>query len=82
MFDSLKLTLDMEENNKLPFLGVLVERSINMWRTSVYRKPTASDRYMQFRSNHPVHVKRGLVIGVLLRMPNHCAVTIRYSTMS
>ena len=28
---------------------------------TVYRKPTHTDRYLDFRSHHPSHVKRGLV---------------------
>ena len=52
----------MEKNDCLPFLDTLVQRSISgSLSTCVYRKRTHTDRYLQFESHHPLHVKRGVV---------------------
>ncbi|KFD46626.1 hypothetical protein M513_12481 [Trichuris suis] len=48
-------TIEKEVNNELPFLDVLVRRKGTGLRTTVYRKPTHSDREMviQEASSHP-----------------------------
>ena len=38
----------MEQNGQLPFLDILILRS------SVYRKLTTNDRYLDFNSNTPI----------------------------
>lgn len=43
------------------------------WLTSVYRKPTATGQYLNFASNHPTHVKTGLVIGLIKRAKSICS---------
>lgn len=35
-----------------------------MIETSVYRKPSHMDCYVQYSYNHPNHVKRGMVFGL------------------
>jgi hypothetical protein len=40
----------VEENGQMPYLDVLIIRSGNEVQTTVYRKPTASDRYTHFSS--------------------------------
>ena len=46
----------------LPFLDTLLRRKDDSsLEVTVYRKPTHTDRYLNFHSHHPVHVKRGLV---------------------
>jgi len=42
---SLNFTQEMEDNNRLPFLDVLVEKTENRFLTSVYRKPTFTGQY-------------------------------------
>ena len=54
--------MELERDGSLPFLDTLLTRredgTIN---TSVYRKPTHTDRYLQYTSHHPGYVKRGVV---------------------
>ena len=51
---NIKFTVEKEEDMKLPVLdedGTL--------DTSVYRKKTHTDQYLNFRSEHPLHHKVG-----------------------
>ncbi len=44
------------------FLDCLLKReSDGMLTSTVYKKPTHTDRYFHFKSHHPNHVKRGVV---------------------
>ncbi|XP_046330471.2 uncharacterized protein LOC124114002 [Haliotis rufescens] len=57
----LLFTIEIEKDNRLPFLDVLVSRSpTNRIQTSVYRKPTHTDQYIHFNSNHPLRTKTGI----------------------
>ena len=58
---SIKFTMDEERENQLPFLDVLVKREDNHLRTSVYRKPTHTNRYINFNSHHHSRVLRGTI---------------------
>lgn len=49
---NIKFTIEYETNDSLPFLDVLVKRSGHKIETSVYRKPTNSNRYLNFYSHH------------------------------
>ena len=50
---SLQFTIEKEQDNKLPFLDVLVTRTEQGFRSSVYRKPTFTGQYLNFNSHHP-----------------------------
>ena len=67
---SIKFTIEEEKENCLPFLDTLIKRredgSISV---SVYRKPTHTDQYLNFNSNHPTSTKEA-VISALLRRAN------------
>ena len=45
--ESIKFTMEIESENSLPFLDVKVTRDRNQVHTSVYRKPTHTDRYLK-----------------------------------
>ena len=59
---SIGFTVEVEREGSLPFLDTLLQRRDDgSLDVTVYRKPTHTDRYLDFQSHHPSHVKRGLV---------------------
>ena len=59
---SIKFTLEKENNNVLPFLDVLVVHDEQgRLITKVYRKNTHTNRYLSFKSNNPVNIKKSVV---------------------
>ena len=51
-----------EEEGVLPFLDTQLQRGQDgEVDVSVFRKKTHTDRYLQFESHHPMHVKSGVV---------------------
>ncbi|KAJ4451788.1 hypothetical protein ANN_03260 [Periplaneta americana] len=53
--------MEVEQNKCIPFLDVLVTRYHEKLATRVYRKSTHTGRYLRFESNHPIHIKRGII---------------------
>ena len=49
----IQFTREIEENGKIPFLDCLVSRDNNKLRTTIYRKPTDTDRLLNQCSYHP-----------------------------
>ena len=59
---SINFTVEVEKDGSLPFLDTLLQRRDDgSLYVAVYRKPTHTDRYLDFRSHHLPNVKRGLV---------------------
>ena len=51
----IQFTMEIESNGSLPFLDVLLTRQPDgCIVTSVYRKATATDKYLSFNSHHPL----------------------------
>ena len=64
----------LEENGQLPFLDVLVVRNEDgSFTTTVYRKPTHSDRYLHWTSNHPVKDKLFGISTLVYRANHYCS---------
>ena len=57
----IQFPMEKEQDNKLPFLDVLVTRKEQEFRSSVYHKPTFTGQYLNFNSHHPYNVKKGIV---------------------
>ena len=55
----IQFTYEMETERKLPFLDVMIERNISNLETSVYRKKTNSNLYMNWNSHSPQSWKIG-----------------------
>ena len=60
---SIQFTHELEDNDQcLPFLDVLLQRDDDgSVTTSVYRKPTHTDQYLDFASHHPLRHKAAVV---------------------
>ena len=58
---SIQFTIEKEQDNKSPFLNVLVTCTEQGFRSSVYHKPTFTGQYLNFNSHHPYTVKKGIV---------------------
>ena len=59
---SIQFTCDVEKNNQLPFLDVLMKREEDgSISTSVYRKPSHTDQYLQYSSHHPLSHKLSVI---------------------
>ena len=59
---SIQFTMEKEVNGSLSFLYCnLNKKEDNFLEVSIHKKPTHTDRYLNFRSHHPAQVKRGIV---------------------
>jgi hypothetical protein len=63
--------MEVEVNNTHPFLEVLVMKRGPNLATKVYRKPTHTG-YLHFKSNHPHHLKGGVVHSFVSRAKVIC----------
>jgi hypothetical protein len=62
--------MEIESDSAIAFLDALVIKEETTQATKVYRKPTHTGRYLNFKSNHPPRVKRGLII-FTVELPPH-----------
>ena len=60
MDDHKKFTMECPDNEgSIPFLDTKCTQNPNHTRhTTVYRKPTHTDRYLDWNSNHPISAKK------------------------
>ena len=61
-----------EKDDQISFLDVLVKRKDGIFKTSVYRKPTHTDRYTHFTSHHHPRVKTGTIKCLVRRAEKIC----------
>ena len=55
---SIQFILEREKDRHLPFLDWKVSRGVqDNLETSVFRKPTHTDKYLAFDSHHPISIK-------------------------
>lgn len=72
--NSIKFTCEKEAGKVLAFLDIKIKRSPEGVRTSVYRKNTYTDRYLDYSSSHCSSVKWGLVSCLGRRAERICRV--------
>ena len=62
-----QFTLEIEKDNFLPFLDVGITKSKEKLITTVYRKPTHTQQYIHWNSNHPKNMLLGVLQGLIHR---------------
>jgi len=63
-----KFTKETESDGVLAFLDVkLIRENTGYLDYTVYRKPTHTDRYLNFRSDHPLQHKKAVIKTLLCR---------------
>ncbi|KAI4479389.1 hypothetical protein M0804_011174 [Polistes exclamans] len=64
----IQLTIEVENNKTLPFLDMSrIRKEDGSILTDWYVKPTSSGRCLNYKSNHPISQKIGVVKGLLFR---------------
>ena len=69
---SIQFTMVREREVKIAFLDVQIERQGTVTQTSVFRKKTHTDRYLDFNSHHPAKVLQGVVQCLRVRAEKVC----------
>ena len=75
----IQFTIEKERNFSLPFLDVLVKRNSrngsiithSLLSTTIYRKPTHTNRYLHYTSHHPKYQKLTVAKTLLSRVNTH-----------
>ena len=73
VISGLNFTYETSIHGKLPFLNVLVEKVGNLFRTTVYRKPTDNGACMNACGDTPRQYKVSVVRGFLYRAKTICS---------
>ena len=73
--EKMKFSVEVEKENKLSFLDISITRDIgaNSFKTSLYRKPTFSGVYTNFKSFIDYKYKLSLLHSLLFRIFNICS---------
>ena len=69
----INFTYELEQNGRLPFLDMMIDRNDGKIKTSVYRKPTFTGIYTHFDSFLPSIYKFDLLSTLLYRYFSICS---------
>ena len=72
LYPTIKFTFEWEHENKIAFLDVLIHRSAEFLKFSVYRKPTNAENYLHFFSFSALQIKLGIAQSLFLRAFRVC----------
>ena len=71
LHEQIKFTIEKEKDSNLAFLDTLVHKNEDKsLSVKVYRKPTHTDQYLNFESNHSRSVKESVVSSLFTRARN------------
>ena len=73
VISGMNFTIEKSVDNKLPFLNVLVERTDNEVKSTVYRKPTDVGRCLNALSDCPDRYKLSVIKGFFFRAKTLCS---------
>ena len=72
---AIQFTMEKEEDGKIAYLDVLVEKKGTLATTSIFRKKTHTDRYMNYDSHHHARIKSSIIKCLGTRAKNVCHAT-------
>lgn len=58
---NLEFTFEVQKDNKIPFLDLLLIQTNNKIIINLYKKPTSSNRILNYQSMHPLHQKINII---------------------
>ena len=71
--NSIQFTVEREENSSINFLDLKISRNTaGKLSFSIYRKPTHTDKYLDFNSCHPIQHKNSVIRSLIHRAVNLC----------
>jgi len=71
--ERIQWTVEEEKDREFHFMDVKIIRQGNRLETTVYRKPTHSNRYLHFNSYHYGDTHKGIVKGLAKRARRYCS---------
>lgn len=71
--ENIKFTYERESEGKIPFLDLLVIREGNRIKIDFYKKPTSSNRILNYRSHHPMSQKIGIIKQLKNKIIENCS---------
>ena len=69
----IKFTMELPGTGGLTFLDTLTKHTPNSIQSTVYRKPTHTDRYLDYNSNHPISAKLSVIYTFIHRAKQVCS---------
>ena len=69
----IKFTIELPGTDGLPFLDTMTKPTSNSIESTVYRKPTHTDRYLYYNSNHPISAKLSVIHTLTHRAKQVCS---------
>ena len=71
---NIQFTTEIEENNSIPFLDLQISKDLSgLLSFSIYKKPSHTDKYLDFESNHPLQQKFSVMQTLLHRADRLCS---------
>ena len=69
----IKFTIELQGTDGLSFLDTLIKPTANSIESTVYRKPTHTDRYLDYNSIHPISAKLSVIHTLIHRAKHVCS---------